>query len=237
MTRLGPAEISTLGYLRDLGFEDLRRPETAPTRAATVAVEPVAIVRSAEERLALLESCSSEAQGCTACRLATTRQKVVFGSGDPQARLLFIGEGPGAEEDKQGLPFVGRAGELLTKIIEAIGLRREDVYIANVVKCRPPGNRDPEPDEVVACRGFLERQIDLVQPRVLVVLGRIAAHTLLGNDTPISKMRGKWYEIRGLPAMVTFHPAALLRNPALKRSVWEDMQLVRDRLAALGAPR
>ena len=236
MTRLDAAEISTLGYLRDLGFEDLRRPETAAaqtsSRVSSAALDAAPIVRTPEERLALLESCSTEAQGCTACRLATTRQKVVFGSGDPQARLLFIGEGPGAEEDKQGLPFVGRAGELLTKIIEAISLRREDVYIANVVKCRPPGNRDPEPDEVAACRGFLERQIDLIEPRLLVVLGRIAAHTLLGNETPISKMRGKWYEIRGLPAMVTFHPAALLRNPALKRSVWEDMQQVRDRLAS-----
>lgn len=181
---------------------------------------------------------SAQALGCTRCRLSATRTQVVFGSGDPDADLMFVGEAPGAQEDEQGVPFVGRSGQLLDRLVsEEMGLSRNDSYIANVVKCRPPGNRDPEPDEVVACRGFLERQIDLVQPRVVVVLGRIAAHTLLGNDTPIGKMRGKWYEIRGLPAMVTFHPAALLRNPALKRSVWEDMQQVRDRLAALGASR
>lgn len=227
---------STLGYLRDLGVESFvrRRPTARPAGegldAPTVVASPSLPILSAEERLEQLGACSAEAQLCTACRLATTRQKVVFGSGNPNADLMFIGEGPGAEEDRQGLPFVGRAGELLTKIIEAIELRREDIYIANVVKCRPPENRDPESDEVLACRGFLERQIDLVRPRLLVVLGRIAAHTLLGNQTPISRMRGNWYSIRGTPAMVTFHPAALLRNPALKRPTWDDMRLVRDRL-------
>ena len=143
---------------------------------------------------------------------------------------MFIGEGPGAEEDRQGLPFVGRAGELLTRIIEAIGMTRDEVYIANIVKCRPPGNRDPQPDEVAACRSYLERQIALVRPRLLVALGRIAAQTLLGNDLPIGRMRGQWFEVLGVPLMVTYHPAALLRNPALKRPTWEDMQLVRDRL-------
>jgi uracil-DNA glycosylase len=147
---------------------------------------------------------------------------------------MFIGEGPGAEEDRQGLPFVGRAGELLTRIIEAIGMTRDQVYIANIVKCRPPGNRDPQPDEVAACRSYLERQVALVRPRLLVALGRIAAQTLLGNDLPIGRMRGQWFEVLGVPLMVTYHPAALLRNPALKRPTWEDMQQVRDRLQAAG---
>ena len=157
---------------------------------------------------------------------------MVFGTGDPNADLMFIGEGPGAEEDRQGLPFVGPAGELLNKIIQAIGLTRERVYIANVVKCRPPGNRDPQPDEAAACRPFLERQIDLVQPKVIVALGRVAAQALLGTDQPLGRMRGRWTTVRGVPTMVTYHPAALLRNAAWKRPTWEDMQLVRDRLAA-----
>jgi DNA polymerase len=185
-----------------------------------------------------LAAVAAEAAACRACRLCETRNRVVFGSGPADARLLFIGEGPGAEEDRQGLPFVGRAGELLTKIIQAIQLRRDEVYIANVVKCRPPGNRDPAPDEVAACRGFLERQIDLIRPQVIVALGRVAAQALLGNDTPIGRMRGNWYELRGVPMMVTYHPAALLRNTELKRPTWEDMQKVRDRLRELeSAPR
>jgi DNA polymerase len=167
---------------------------------------------------------------CRRCRLCEGRQKTVFGAGNPDADLMFIGEGPGADEDRQGLPFVGRAGELLTRIVEAIGMTREQVYIANIVKCRPPGNRDPQPDEVAACRSYLERQIALVRPRLLVALGRIAAQTLLGNDLPIGRMRGQWFEVLGVPLMVTYHPAALLRNPALKRPTWEDMQQVRDRL-------
>jgi DNA polymerase len=157
----------------------------------------------------------------------------VFGAGNPAADLMLIGEAPGAEEDKQGLPFVGAAGELLTKIIQAMDLRREDIYIANILKCRPPGNRDPQPDEVAACRGFLERQIELIQPKVIVALGRIAAQALLGNESPIGQMRGQWYRIHGVPAMVTYHPAALLRNQGLKRPTWEDMQQVRDRLREL----
>ena len=182
------------------------------------------------ERAAALAALAEVVATCRRCRLCEGRQKTVFGSGDPVADLMFIGEGPGAEEDRQGLPFVGRAGELLTRIIEAIGMTREQVYIANIVKCRPPGNRDPQPDEVAACRSYLERQIALVRPRLLVALGRIAAQTLLGNDLPIGRMRGQWFEVLGVPLMVTYHPAALLRNPALKRPTWEDMQQVRDRL-------
>jgi uracil-DNA glycosylase family 4 len=177
-----------------------------------------------------LEDLARLAAACRRCRLAEGRQSVVFGSGDPHARLMFVGEGPGSEEDRRGLPFVGPAGELLTKIIAAIGLTRDAVYIANVVKCRPPGNREPAPDEVAACRGFLEAQIDLVRPQVLVLLGRTAAQTLLGVDGTLGRLRGQWYTVRGVPARVTYHPAALLRNAEYKRPTWEDMQLVRDRL-------
>jgi uracil-DNA glycosylase family 4 len=182
----------------------------------------------AAERAAELAALAAAAAGCTRCRLSEGRTKVVFGTGNPAAELMFVGEGPGAEEDRQGLPFVGAAGELLNRIIQAIAKTRDEVYIANVVKCRPPGNRDPQPDEVAACRGYLDRQIALVRPRVLVALGRVAAQTLLGNSSPIGRLRGQWFKVQGIPTMVTYHPAALLRNPALKRPTWEDMQQVRD---------
>lgn len=156
---------------------------------------------------------------------------MVFGSGSPDADLMFIGEGPGAEEDRQGLPFVGPAGELLTKIIEAIDLTRDQVYIANIVKCRPPGNRDPLPDEVKECRGYLERQIDLVRPRAIVALGRVAAQTLLESELPLGRLRGRWHSVRGVPVRATYHPAALLRNASWKRPTWEDMKQVKARLA------
>jgi len=143
---------------------------------------------------------------------------------------MFIGEGPGAEEDRQGLPFVGRAGELLTRMIRAIDLDRDRVYIANIVKCRPPGNRDPQPDEVASCIGYLEGQIDAIRPAVIVCLGRIAAQTLLGTDRPLGRLRGEWFEVRGVPTRVTYHPAALLRNTGLKRPTWEDLQIVQQRL-------
>ena len=184
----------------------------------------------AAARGATLRELGEEAASCVRCRLAGGRKTVVFGDGNPDADLMFIGEAPGAEEDRRGLPFVGPAGELLTRIIGAIGLAREQVYIANILKCRPPGNRDPQPDEAAACRGYLDGQIALVRPRVIVALGRIAAQALLGNDLPIGKLRGQWYQVRGVATMVTYHPAALLRNPGLKRPTWEDMQLVRDRL-------
>jgi DNA polymerase len=183
-----------------------------------------------DARVARLAEIAAQVAECRLCRLCEGRNRTVFGSGDPAAELMFIGEGPGAEEDRQGLPFVGRAGELLTKIVQAIGKTRQEVYIANIVKCRPPGNRDPQPDEVAACRPYLEEQIALVQPAVIVALGRIAAQTLLGTDTPIGRLRGRWFTVQGVPTMVTYHPAALLRNPALKRPTWEDMQEVRDRL-------
>jgi DNA polymerase len=155
---------------------------------------------------------------------------VVWADGDPRARLMFVGEGPGAEEDRRGLPFVGAAGELLDRMIAGIELERGQVYIANVVKCRPPGNRNPEPDEIAACRGFLEAQIDAVRPAVLVLLGRVAAHALLASDAPVGRLRGAWHEVRGVATRVTYHPAALLRDAGLKRPAWEDLKVVRDRL-------
>lgn len=222
-----------LSYLEDIGYESLRRPERAglgvePRPAADRPTGQAAMPSGAG--LAELEA---EALVCTRCRLAGTRKKVVFGSGDPKARLMLIGEGPGGEEDRQGLPFVGPAGELLTKILQAIGLTRSQVYIANIVKCRPPENRDPEPDEVAACRPFLEGQIAAIRPAVIVALGRVAAQVLLGNETPIGRQRGRWARYADADLMVTYHPAALLRNADLKRPTWEDMQKVRDRLNEL----
>ena len=168
---------------------------------------------------------------CTRCKLHTMgRRHIVFGVGSPQADLMFVGEAPGAEEDIQGIPFVGRAGQLLTKIIEAIGLARDEVYIANVIKCRPPGNRNPETDEVETCEPFLFRQIDVIKPKVIVALGKFGAQTLLRTLDPISRLRGRVYDYRGAKLIPTFHPAYLLRNPASKREVWEDMKLVRELL-------
>jgi len=168
---------------------------------------------------------------CTRCKLHKTRNKIVFGDGNPTAQLVFIGEGPGADEDKQGLPFVGRAGKLLTQMIEAMGLQRQDVYICNVVKCRPPENRAPEPDEVATCSPFLLRQLDTIAPKVIVCLGATAARTLLETSRGISQLRGQWLEWRKHKLMVTYHPAYLLRNPAAKGEVWKDLQKV---MAELG---
>ena len=170
---------------------------------------------------------------CTRCKLCKGRTNIVFGVGAPKARLMFVGEGPGRDEDLQGEPFVGEAGKLLTRMIGAMGLTRADVYIANIVKCRPPRNRDPEPDEVAACEPFLLRQIEAIRPEVLVGLGRYAVQTLLRDPTPISKQRGRWRSYDGIALMPTFHPAYLLRNPAGKRQVWEDLQ---DVLKKLGLP-
>jgi len=169
---------------------------------------------------------------CTRCKLHTLgRKQIVFGEGNPNADLMFIGEAPGADEDAQGVPFIGRAGQLLTKIIEAIGLTRDEVYIANVIKCRPPGNRNPEPDEIAECEPFLLRQIESVRPKVIVALGTFAAHTLLRTDAPISRLRGTFHEYHGAKLLPTFHPAYLLRSPERKRDVWDDMKKVRAVLA------
>ena len=164
---------------------------------------------------------------CQRCKLCAGRTHLVFGVGNPRARLMFVGEGPGRDEDLQGEPFVGRAGQLLTDIItKGIGIKREDVYICNVVKCRPPENRNPEPDEVAACEPFLTRQIDLVRPEIIVGLGKFAVQTLLQSSVPISKLRGNWHSYHGIKLMPTFHPAYLLRNPADKKLVWQDIKKV-----------
>ena len=177
-----------------------------------------------EERLRAIRDSLGE---CTRCRLCQKRTQIVFGTGSAKARLMFIGEGPGEEEDRQGIPFVGRAGQLLTDIItRGMRLRREDVYIANVVKCRPPQNRDPEQDEIDACYPFLRAQVDAIRPDVIVTLGRPASHTLLGPGTPISRLRGRWASYDGIPVMPTFHPSYLLRNTSAKKDVWEDIQKV-----------
>ncbi len=168
---------------------------------------------------------------CTRCKLHKTRNKIVFGDGSAKAQLVFVGEGPGADEDAQGLPFVGRAGKLLTQMIEAMGLQRSDVYICNVVKCRPPGNRQPENDEVEKCSPFLFRQLDVLQPKVIVCLGATAAQTLLQTNRSISHFRGQWMDFRGYKMLATYHPAYLLRNPAAKGDVWKDLQKV---MAELG---
>ena len=168
---------------------------------------------------------------CTRCKLHGTRHKIVFGDGNPKAQLVFVGEGPGADEDAQGLPFVGRAGKLLTQMIEAMGLQRKDVYICNVVKCRPPENRQPEEDEVSTCSPFLFRQIDAIAPKVIVCLGAVAAKTLLQTNRGISQFRGEWLEFRGRKLLATYHPAYLLRNPPAKSEVWKDLQKV---MAVLG---
>ena len=164
---------------------------------------------------------------CTRCRLHSTRTQTVFGVGDPRATWLFVGEAPGADEDRQGEPFVGRAGQLLNSMLFALGLKREEVYIANVLKCRPPGNRDPQPDEVAQCEPFLIQQIALIRPRLIVALGRHAAHSLLKTEAPLSKLRGQRLSYQQTPLIVTYHPAYLLRNPVDKRRAWDDLCLAR----------
>lgn len=163
---------------------------------------------------------------CQKCALSETRRNVVFGEGNTRAKLMFVGEAPGAEEDKEARPFVGKAGELLTKIIEAMGLKREDVFIANILKCRPPNNRPPLPNEIAACYPYLKKQILFIKPKVICALGRFAAGTLLNTEIPISKLRGKFYNYKDIKLMPTYHPAYLLRNPEDKKDVWKDMQLI-----------
>jgi uracil-DNA glycosylase len=182
-----------------------------------------------------LPELEAAAKQCTECRLHRGRAHVVFGVGNPRAELMFVGEAPGRDEDLQGEPFVGRAGQLLTRIIEAIGMKRQDVYIANVIKCRPPGNRNPEEDEIARCEPYLIRQIALVKPRLIVALGTFAAQTLLKTKLPISQLRGRFHTYQGVKLMPTFHPAFLLRNPERKRAVWEDMQAVQRELRRLPA--
>ncbi len=226
-----------LEYLQDFGWRDITAADpkvdsiaaAAPAGAApdaAVGGDPLAAADLAEMGRALA--------GCRRCRLCQRRTQVVFGVGNPNARVVFVGEGPGADEDRIGEPFVGRAGQLLNAMLPSIGLKREDVYIANVVKCRPPGNRDPEPDEAAACMPFLRRQIELIDPAVIVCLGRVAARHLLGTTAPISSYRGRWTTWAGRDVLPTFHPAYLLRNPAAKRDSWADFKKLREKLRADG---
>jgi len=210
------------------------RPQ-APAVPPPAAVEAPAAHRDGGVAALGWDELAARVAACTACELHRTRTRTVFGTGDREADWMFVGEAPGADEDRQGEPFVGRAGQLLTAMIEALGMRRGQVYIGNVLKCRPPRNRDPRPEEVVRCRPFLERQIALVRPRVIVALGRIAAHNLLGVDTPLSRLRGRVHRFgpEGVPVVVTYHPAYLLRSPGDKRRAWEDLRLAR-RVAAEG---
>ncbi len=177
-----------------------------------------------------LNSLIGEIGDCTRCKLSEGRKNIVFGEGNPDADLMFVGEGPGRDEDVQARPFVGDAGKLLTKMIVKLGLKREDVYIANIVKCRPPYNRNPEGDEIAECRPFLEKQIEIIKPRVIVCLGRVSMNALLNVNTPISRMRGNFTDYKGIPVMPTFHPAYLLRNPKDKWLTWDDMQKVMEKL-------
>ena len=235
--------IEHLKFARELGVSGVsadpawrQREARAPVHA--VAPEPVVEFHQSEALRTMtltpvdaLVAIRTEIGDCTRCKLHTLgRTQVVFGSGNPNAELMFVGEAPGADEDIQGVPFIGRAGQLLTKIIEAIDLTREDVYIANVIKCRPPQNRNPEPDEVETCEPFLFKQIDAIKPKVIVALGKFGAQTLLRTLEPISKLRGRIFDYRGSKLIPTFHPAYLLRNPSSKREVWEDMKLVKKLL-------
>jgi uracil-DNA glycosylase family 4 len=233
------AEIGVAGVTRDPAWRLRQDPGVrpgsdlglTPSTQNLPAEAPVTFSKNAAEALTAIRVDIGE--DCSRCKLHTLgRKQIVFGVGNPNADLMFVGEAPGADEDEQGIPFIGRAGQLLTKIIEAIDLKREDVYIANIIKCRPPQNRNPEPDEVASCEPFLFRQIDVIKPKVIVALGKYAAQTLLRSETPISRLRGQQFDYRGAKLIPTFHPAYLLRNPSSKREVWEDMKLVRSLLNA-----
>jgi uracil-DNA glycosylase family 4 len=184
-----------------------------------------------------LAAVREELGDCMRCKLSGGRKNLVFGVGHPEAALVFVGEAPGADEDRTGEPFVGAAGQLLSKMIEAMGLSRDEVYICNIIKCRPPGNRNPEPDEIAACEPFLKRQLAALRPRIIVCLGKFAAQCLLRSEAPVSKLRGQFQTYEGIQLMPTYHPAFLLRNPASKREVWSDLQQVMAELDRLGISR
>lgn len=223
----------TLESLQRAGVTHLNR--TAVAQAAPKSLPPSSSAPPAppvEEKLQQLQVLQAEVAGCTRCsELAQTRKQTVFGVGNPNTRLVFLGEAPGADEDIRGEPFVGRAGQLLTDIItKGMKLRREDVYILNVLKCRPPNNRNPAPNEVINCRGFLDRQLDILKPEFICCLGSVAAKTLLDTEISIGRLRGKFHEYRGIPVLCTYHPAYLLRNPPAKKEVWEDIQVLMKRM-------
>jgi uracil-DNA glycosylase family 4 len=208
-----------------------RRTSPSIAAAATPAEEAPSPSRLG---IASLQVVRDELGDCRRCKLHHGRKNLVYGVGNPDAHLVFVGEGPGADEDEQGEPFVGKAGQLLTKMIEAMGYGREDVYICNVVKCRPPGNRNPEPDEIAACEPFLKKQLAAIRPRVIVALGKFAAQCLLRDDTPISRLRGSFRSYEGIQLMPTFHPAYLLRDPSKKKEAWEDLKSVIAALRRMG---
>ncbi|HEX4038202.1 MAG TPA: uracil-DNA glycosylase [Acidobacteriaceae bacterium] len=255
-----------IGYFRDLGVFDLYRRATGnenvsvaepdpypeesnaappaasemPQKRTTDSPLPVLAEESTsvapKDRAGSLAAIREDIGECVRCSLSAGRNKIVFGDGDPNARLMFVGEGPGADEDAQGLPFVGRAGQLLNNMINAMGLRRDQVYIANIVKCRPPQNRVPEPEEAHICEGFLFRQIDVIRPEVIVALGATAATYLLGAKSPLNALRGRIHQARGAKLIVTYHPAYLLRDPRQKKEAWADLQLAMAELG-LKAPQ
>jgi len=220
---------SWVGYLGDIGVRELSLRDAAPTTRAAATPAPPATSGPARPTL---DAIREDLGDCRRCKLCDGRTHIVFGVGDPHAKLMFVGEGPGADEDAQGEPFVGRAGQKLNEMIRAIGLDRKDVYIANVVKCRPPNNRDPEPDEVSTCSPFLFRQIEAIAPKVIVALGSPATKTLLQTKVGITAMRGKWGDFRGIPVMPTFHPAFLLRAYTLenRQAVFDDLKAARARI-------
>lgn len=213
-----------LQFQRELGVVDVPNPSAVPPNVAAPQDEQPVVP---EEDFRTLDAFASDVQLCQACQLCEGRTTVVFGSGNSDADILFVGEAPGKDEDLSGQPFVGAAGELLTKMIEGMHLAREDVYIANVIKCRPPGNRDPLPEEITKCEPYLLKQIELIQPQVICTLGRFAAQTLLKSTTSMGRLRGKVYTYNGIKLIPTYHPAALLRNPQWKRPTWEDLKLLR----------
>lgn len=215
-------------YYREMGVYDFYRREVPE---GMMSADPVGAYAEAGDRAAALRAIREEIGDCTRCPLHKQgRKQIVFGVGNPNAEIMFVGEAPGADEDEQGEPFVGRAGQLLNNMIKAMGINREDVYIANIIKCRPPGNRTPEPAECAVCSPFLLKQIDVIKPKVIVALGAVAAKTLLGVNQTMAEMRGQWHDFRGYPLAVTYHPAYLLRDPRQKVHAWHDLQMVMKRL-------
>ncbi len=197
--------LARVSWYQEIGIEEMKIPPHTPLT---------------------LEEVRIELGDCQRCKLCATRKNIVFGSGDPHATLMFVGEGPGEEEDLQGLPFVGKAGQLLTEMIRAMGLTRERVYIANIIKCRPPKNRNPQPDEILSCEPFLMKQIQAIRPKIICALGTFSAQTLLQTKLPISALRGRFHDLHGIKVIPTFHPAYLLRSPGEKTKSWEDLQKI-----------
>ena len=235
-----------VNYYREMGIHDFYRQQVPPGEQAADTTEVMAGPGSPlfdsslpviQDKPAALKIIREDIGDCTRCRLHKGRTNIVFGVGNVNADIMFAGEGPGADEDAQGEPFVGRAGQLLNNMISAMGIKREDVYIANVVKCRPPGNRTPEREECETCSPFLMRQIVAIKPKVIVALGAVAAKTLLAINAPMSELRGRWFDFRGTKLAVTYHPAFLLRDPRQKKETWKDLQIVMKYLGLTPPPK